>query len=125
MRPGPAKSIDLNPINVRVGTNEEGQPVKAQLQVSVPQGASNCPLVIVSAGFLLDGSLYRSYVQELASWGYVAVLYDITEMRDDRQMVAAIRTIMDTCAADAQIKPLLDPNTVLLVGHSRGAKVSV
>lgn len=37
--PGPYKALDLNPITVRVGTNDEGLPVTAQLQVSVPTGA--------------------------------------------------------------------------------------
>ena len=52
---------------------------------------TRCPLVIFSAGFLLDASLYRTYARQLASWGYVAVLYDLSELRDDRQTVVAIR----------------------------------
>lgn len=54
-------------------------------------GGTRCPLVIFSAGFLLDASLYRTYARQLASWGYVAVLYDLSELRDDRQTVVAIR----------------------------------
>ncbi|GAX85766.1 hypothetical protein CEUSTIGMA_g13181.t1 [Chlamydomonas eustigma] len=123
---GPFRGQDLNPINLRVGTNPEGAPLTAQLQVSVPLGPSNCPLVIVSAGFLLDGTSYRSYCQDLASWGYVAVLYDVSELLDDRQMVAAIRTMMDCCAADPQVNKVYSPEKgVLLVGHSRGGKLSV
>ena len=45
----------------------------------------------MSAGFLLDGTLYRSYCQELATWGYAALLYDCSELLDDRQAVVAIR----------------------------------
>ena len=38
------RSYDLNPINLRVGTNAEGEPVTAQLQVSVPLGTwTGCP----------------------------------------------------------------------------------
>ena len=38
------RSHDLNPINLRVGTNAEGEPVTAQLQVSVPLGRwTGCP----------------------------------------------------------------------------------
>ncbi len=60
--------------------------------------------MIISAGFLLDGSQYRSYCQELATWGYVALLYDVSELLDDQQSVAAIRTMMDACEKDVQVK---------------------
>jgi len=123
---------ELNPINIRVGTGIDGQPLTAQLQATVPLGkivfrssarsVSNalycwyiptaiakefckgsgswplgreacCPLVILSAGFLLDGSQYRSYCQDLATWGYVSVIYDCSELLDDRQTVIALRYV--------------------------------
>jgi predicted alpha/beta hydrolase len=38
------------------------------------------PLVVLSAGFLLNGSLYRSYAAHLASYGYAVALYDLNEV---------------------------------------------
>jgi hypothetical protein len=155
MGSGPIKAYDLNPVAVRVGTDAEGQPVTATMQVSVPlgegkreeeeggcilsfgehhslcwsgisvcwtrrrvysvlatlthsplfllllshhspflystAGRSNAPLVLISAGFLLEGGLYRSYATELATWGYAALVYDLSLFRDDKQTVAALR----------------------------------
>jgi len=125
MSPGPCKAFDLNPINIRVGSNMDGEAITAQLQVTLPLSAQRCPLVVLSAGFLLDGSSYRSYAQDLASWGYVAVLYDISEIMDDAQTVSAISSMINTCLADPQIAPCVDVNCILLAGHSRGGKLSV
>ena len=67
-------------------------PPPARSCAPLPAGrVHSSPLVIVSAGFLLDGTLYRSYCQELATWGYAALLYDCSELLDDRQAVVAIR----------------------------------
>lgn len=44
-------------------------------------------MVLLSAGFLLHSSLYRSYAADLASHGFVVVRYDVPEVVDDLVMV--------------------------------------
>ncbi|KAL6759054.1 Alpha/Beta hydrolase protein [Haematococcus lacustris] len=126
--PGPCRTAELTPISVRVGGDNE-LPVMAQLQVTVPLTASGAPapcspLVVLSPGFLLNASLYRSYAQDLASWGYAVALYDLNELMDDTQTVAALGKVVDACLTQPQLKSQVDPGCIILAGHSRGGKLS-
>ncbi|KAJ9506829.1 hypothetical protein QJQ45_030403, partial [Haematococcus lacustris] len=150
--PGSCRTAELTPISVRVGGDNE-LPVMAQLQVTVPLTASGAPapcspLVVLSPGFLLNASLYRSYAQDLASWGYAGevvqgkrlvgqasrqadeqametvALYDLNELMDDTQTVAALGKVVDACLTQPQLKPQVDPGCIILAGHSRGGKLS-
>jgi dienelactone hydrolase len=127
---GPFKAMALNPIKVRVGTNEEGEAVIATLHVRVPTGSpagengGKRPMALVSTGFLVESTSYASYCEQLASWGCVAVRYDLSEFRDDMTTVTAMRVIMDACEKDPQVGAYLDSTRAFLIGHSRGAKLS-
>jgi len=125
-QPGRFRPLDLNPITIRVGGDDE-LPITAQLQPTVPQGVPpghKAPLIILSAGFLLSASMYRSYASDLAAWGYAVLLYDMSEVTDDVQAVTALKKVIDTAMTDPQLRPLLDPTCVVLAGHSRGGKLS-
>lgn len=96
-----------------------------QLEVHHPKGHANAPLVILTAGFLLDSTLYRSYAEDLASWGYSVVLWDLSELFDDASTVRHMRSIIDSCTSDPRLSRYVDTGSIYLVGHSRGAKLSV
>jgi hypothetical protein len=67
----------------------------------------------------------RSYAQQLASWGFAAVLYDLSDvLLDDTLTVTYLRCLMDACDRDRRLAAVADPRTTYLVGHSRGGKLS-
>ncbi|CAD7701989.1 unnamed protein product, partial [Ostreobium quekettii] len=87
------------------------------------------PLAIITGGFLVPSEEYLSYAERLASWGYVAVLYDKIESPvdalDDIVSAEFIKEIIDWAGVDPLVSQVADNRRVYLVGHSRGGKVSV
>lgn len=87
------------------------------------------PLVILSTGFLVNAEQYASYAQHLASHGFVVIMYNKRESaasaRDDVLCASFIRELIDWSCVDPSLKLLCDSDNVMLVGHSRGGKVSV
>lgn len=87
------------------------------------------PLAIITPGFLLASDQYASYARRLASWGYVAVLYDQLQAAlsplSDVVCTAFLRDLIDWCRTSVPLGSLCDTNNVYFIGHSRGAKVSV
>lgn len=63
-----------------------------QLLTSFAAGSA-CPVVIFTPGFLLNSSLYRSYAQRLASWGYTVLLWDLSDVLDDTLTVAYMKQV--------------------------------
>ncbi|MEW5313736.1 MAG: hypothetical protein WDW38_005277 [Sanguina aurantia] len=123
--PGPFRHTTLPPINLSLGNSlGSGEPVRAQLTLTVPEGQLGCPLIVFSAGFLLDASLYRSYAQDFAAAGYAVALYDLSEVVDDITHVSYLWTLVNTCLEDRRLSRYTDPSTVILAGHSRGGKLS-
>lgn len=128
---GPYSAQPLPQVSFRctqMGSN--GEPVTCTVQVFVPRGVPaggpGAPLLVLSAGFLLASGLYRSYAEDLASWGLAVALYDIPELLDDAAMVTNLGAIIDTVTSDPRIRPHVDARSgVLLAGHSRGGKLSV
>lgn len=82
---------------------------------------------------MVPGAKYLSYAEHLASWGYVVLLYDkleapTLEMKflTDAVCVSFVQDLISWSTTHAVLKQLVDLNEgVMLVGHSRGAKVSV
>ncbi len=66
----------------------------------------------------------RSYAQQLASWGFAALLYDLSDVLDDTLTVTYLRFLIDMCDRDRRLAAVADPRTTYLVGHSRGGKLS-
>lgn len=56
-------------------------------------GVRVAPLALVSAGFLLNSALYRSYAAALASHGWGVALWDLSELCDDTITVAYMRQV--------------------------------
>lgn len=87
------------------------------------------PLVILSTGFLVNAEQYASYAQHLASHGFVVIMYNKRESaasaRDDVLCARFIHELIDWSCVDPSLKLLCDSDNVMLVGHSRGGKVSV
>jgi len=86
------------------------------------------PLAIISSGFLVNSDQYRSYAEQLASYGYVAVLYDkvenINSTIDDDTSTVFISEIINWCET-ASFANDISTESVYLVGHSRGGKISL
>lgn len=54
--------------------------MELQVEAYYPSGApppNGWPLAVLSPGFLLNSSLYRSYAASLAAWGFAVALVDI------------------------------------------------
>jgi hypothetical protein len=54
--------------------------VEIQIEAYIPSARPpplGWPLALLSPGFLLNSSLYRSYAASLTSWGFVVALTDI------------------------------------------------
>lgn len=90
------------------------------------------PALVVSPGFQLPRSQYRSMCDHLASWGYVVLLQDYA--RDggpfnppNHQTLADDISLLIDWALSAQsgFADRLDESRIALAGHSLGGKVSI
>ncbi|WIA38246.1 hypothetical protein OEZ86_001587 [Tetradesmus obliquus] len=163
---GPQPVTTLPVLKVPLGASpiDPSMPLELQLEVLTPQSGSACPVVIFTPGFLLNSSLYRSYAQRLASWGYTVLLWDLSDVLDDtltvaymKQVgalvavvpvilpyalgytvllwylsnvlfgtltVAYMKQVIDMCGSDPRLRQYCNCSKLLLMGHSRGAKLS-
>ena len=87
------------------------------------------PLAVISSGFLVGSDQYRAYAERLASYGYVAVLYDkvenINSTINDEVSSLFVTEIINWCSASPIFQGNLKTEEVYLIGHSRGGKVSL
>ena len=101
----------------------------------VPQGGSNIhlkapfPLAVVTPGFLIGADQYNSYAERLASWGYVVVSYDFSQQvldpTSDIACVKMLEELIDWCSTSGNpLGKVCDPENIMLIGHSRGGKIS-
>lgn len=100
----------------------------------VPRRASSLdlkppyPLVIITPGFLIGADQYSSYSERLSSWGYVVISYDFVQQAldptTDIDCVNLLEELIDWCRSSELLGRIGDSNNIMLMGHSRGAKVS-
>jgi dienelactone hydrolase len=87
------------------------------------------PLLVVSPGFQIDRSQYRSMCDHFASWGYVVVLqtYSQSGFSIDHMVLAQdIGRIIDwATGAGSGLSDRVDGSRVGAAGHSLGGKVSI
>lgn len=86
------------------------------------------PLVIITPGFLIGADQYNSYAERLASWGYVVISYDFVQQAldptTDIDCVNLLEELIGWCQSSELLGKISDSENILLVGHSRGAKIS-
>ena len=109
-----------------------------RLRITYPKASGagakrqKAPLAVLSSGFSVDAKMYSSYAQHLASWGWCVVGYDVNNnsmlspLTDDL-LAGHVREIINYVTAQPPFagRVCAKEAEVLLVGHSRGAKVSV
>eukprot|EP00899_Mesostigma_viride_P003478 jgi/Mesvir1/13130/Mv06102-RA.1 len=106
-------------------------PARGQAKGLMQQGmpTSKYPLAILTGGYLVRAEQYRSYAQHLASWGYVVVTYstlqNLSAPLNDELCASFIRDIIDWANSSSLLRTFTDTDNVYLIGHSRGAKLSV
>jgi predicted dienelactone hydrolase len=86
------------------------------------------PVVLVGHGFLTAVSQYESYLQRLASFGYVAVAPDFPATLADNKHIDNARDLaggLDWVAQQAKLKTIAVVDNAGATGHSLGGKVSV
>lgn len=86
------------------------------------------PVVIISPGFQLGLSQYRSYCEHFASWGYFTVIRELGASAfgiDHPALGEDLAAFVDALTAgDSPYAAHLDPGRVALAGHSLGGKLS-
>lgn len=86
------------------------------------------PLVIITPGFLIGADQYTSYAERLASWGYVVISYDFVQQAldptTDVDCVNLLEELIEWCRSSELLGKISDSNNIMLMGHSRGAKIS-
>ncbi|MDQ3295561.1 MAG: dienelactone hydrolase family protein [Myxococcota bacterium] len=94
--------------------------------VFAPAGGSARPLVVVSPGFQMDRSQYRSYARHLATWGFVVVLTDYADrgfFANHQLLANDVTAVIDYALAQPTLA--VDGSRIAAVGHSLGGKISV
>jgi dienelactone hydrolase len=102
------------------------------LKAFLPVGVTNAPVVVVHPGFMLDGTLYASYAQHLASRGTVTVVVDppfaLVFGPNQAELAQYLGKVVDwvgTESADGGMAGVADSSKLILAGHSVGGKVSL
>lgn len=138
---GPLATKDLTTVSFVVpsSTGCTGRFCTVKLFVSLPSGGQGSrkgpyPLAVISNGFLLGADQYASYGKRLASWGYVVIRWDtngedfLSALKHDAlgKMIVEIVgwAAQQNQKAGSALNGLVDTSKVVLVGHSRGGKVS-
>lgn len=132
LRPGPHTVQNPVMIKAPLGVSPSG-PVEVQIEAYIPAGAppgpgGRWPLALLSPGFLLNSSFYRSYAASLASWGFAVGLTDLLSdgLLDDTLSVVSrggVRMLALPCmdarmgaawactAAHGRVLPRMDTHT--------------
>jgi len=105
------------------------------IRVFIPQGEGTFPVAIFSNGFSQSASDYESYGERLASWGYIAVLWDMREgalgspTQNSRGLMAAELSTwaftQNTVSSSVLYKKINTSLGVVQAGHSLGGKCAL
>jgi len=103
------------------------------LTLYVPDPAGAYPIIVFTHGFMLEPSLYASYGEQLASWGYVVVMPQLPGSalapkthRELADLLAGVLDWIDDAAtAGGALADHADTTHLGLAGHSMGGKVSL
>lgn len=118
------------------GSNISGTEIYyAVINDTIPSAARPCPIVVFGHGFQLGINMYRSYMQHLASWGYVAVLPPFPNPTNPSNpqhnlfchyLIASARwtSALDTIPGDI-FQGKLDQWNWAFAGHSLGGTLSL
>lgn len=133
---GPLEGIRLPRLAHTCTTcNAPADRCRIRINAWVPKGGSHIglygrfPLAVISTGFLITADQYSSYARRLAEWGYVAVVYDFVQQAldpsSDLACVDLLEELLTWCGnLNNPIGSLCDSSNIMLIGHSRGAKIS-
>ncbi len=99
-------------------------------EIYLPQGDGPFPLVLFSPGFQLNPVDYRSYAEHLASWGYITALVNFEDSLfggpTHNEMQLSLGEMLDWFTSDPDVlNGTADSNSVVLMGHSMGGKLSL
>lgn len=104
------------------------------LAIYLPVSDEPSPVIVLTHGFMLQPSMYASYGEHLASWGYAVVMPDlpgdIITQKTHRELGDLLAGVVDWVEAGASQpgNPLLgrvDASRIGLAGHSLGGKLSL
>ncbi|CAE8734631.1 unnamed protein product [Polarella glacialis] len=84
------------------------------------------PLAVFTGGFATEASEYTQLAESMASGGCAVLRYDVpaSNSANDDTLVASLRSLLDFVESDPMLQRIFVTNRVLLVGHSRGGKLS-
>ena len=87
------------------------------------------PLAVFTPGFLVDAESYDFLARRLCSFGYVVLRYDksesLNETLDDVVSASLLEDLITWASyGSGTLSNIVDPEEVLLIGHSRGGKIS-
>jgi len=134
--PGPLQAIRLPTLeHTCTACDAPAERCRLKIHAWVPKGGGRLgfdppfPLAVITSGFLISSDQYTSYCERLASWGFVVVTYDRTQAAldpvTDVVCVEFLRDLIDWCRTSLfRIGSVCDTNSVYLIGHSRGGKIS-
>jgi len=93
----------------------------------VPNSAGPYPLVVVLPGFQANRTLYATFLDHFASWGFVAVGIDTRSdaftASHDKEALELSQSI-DWLLTQAPFKDRIDASKIVVAGHSKGGKVA-
>lgn len=107
---------------------------KIQIDVFVPDGAGPFPVVILCIGFSMQTTLYQSYGEMLASWGYLTVIPDfggtvlapVAHTKQAQYLIGLMDWVKDVAQkTDKELKGKADSAHIALAGHSMGGKIAL
>lgn len=120
---GPYTTTSIDDVVVSPSGNDV--PVRAVYPTGGPS-AGPYPVVVVAHGFQLPVSQYESYVQRLASHGFVAVTADFpTDFFSANNVANAMDVLAGLDWAAEALPGVADADNAGLTGHSLGGKLSL